>query len=325
VFFLTDGYVGNDQEIVGGSKSFVEALEGRGQRARVFGFGVGSSPNRHLLEGLSPAGKGVAVYASTREDPAMAVNRFYRYIDRAVLTDVKLVWGEMGAAEIFPQPLPDLFASHPIVVHGRYRKLSKDPIELHARSGEQRVTLAVERHEVRAPGERGGVLGALWARAKVTFLEEESWLGTRPNAAREITELGLSYDLVTPYTSFVAVDESRRVSSGDPRQLTQPVEVPEGVDGIAAGARQEAPVTSLAPPMQQPGYAPLPEQELRESDEAPTVDAPTSGGADSVEADRGPRGCNCRSAGGDGGGRSALLLALAALVAALGRRRQRRA
>ena len=135
VFFLTDGYVGHEQEIISGSMHLVEAMQARGQRARVFGFGVGSSVNRNLLEGLSRAGNGVAVYATTREDPALAVNKFYRYIDRAVLTDISITWGDLGQSELFPNPIGDLFASHPIIVHGRYSQLSDEPMVLHARAG----------------------------------------------------------------------------------------------------------------------------------------------------------------------------------------------
>jgi len=302
VFFLTDGYVGNDQEIIAGSKAFVEGIEGRGQRARVFGFGVGSSVNRALLEGLSRAGKGVAVYATTREDPALAVNRFYRYIDRAVLTGIELVWGELGASEVFPHPIPDLFASHPIVIHGRYKKLAKEPVMLRGRAGEKPITIAVETHRAIGGNDRGGVLGALWARSKVEFLEEEAWIGMRPDAPAEIMELGLNFDLVTAYTSFVAVDESRKVSRGDPRTITQPVEVPEGVDGLAAGGRSQPPVTTLAPP-------PPPEHGGMGVQATPTT--PT---ADYAEADRGPRGCNCHvvgySSGRWAGWLAAVLMAL---------------
>ena len=77
VFFLTDGYVGNEKALFEGASRLVAALEKEGQKARVFGFGVGSSVNRHLLDGLSKAGNGITVYASTRQDPTLAVNKFF--------------------------------------------------------------------------------------------------------------------------------------------------------------------------------------------------------------------------------------------------------
>jgi Ca-activated chloride channel homolog len=261
VFFLTDGFVGDEAAIISGSSALVETLEGRGQRARVFGFGVGSSPNRHLLEGLSKAGHGVAVYATNREDPERGVNTFFRYIDRAVLTDVRLAWADAQASELYPQPMPDLFASHPIVVHGRYRHLSDTPAVVHARIGERAIQLPVAHRKSTAPGFRGGLVGRLWARSKVAHLEEESWLGMVHDAREQITRIGLEYELVTPYTSFVAVDESRRVGDGDPDRVVQPVEVPEAVDGRAAGARARAPRNSLhAPLAAKPKPTPVPGQ-----------------------------------------------------------------
>lgn len=335
VFFLTDGYVGNESEIISGSQRLVEDIEGRGQRARVFGFGVGSSVNRHLLTGLSRAGKGVAVYATNREDPARAVNLFYRYIDRAVMTDVRVAWADADTSEVYPQPIPDLFASHPIILHGRYASLSQAPTRLTGKVGEREVEIPVEVRRTTAPGARGGLVGTLWARAKVAFLEEESWLGAAPDAQARITELGLAHAIVTPYTSFVAVDESRRVGDGDPQRVVQPVEVPEGVDGTMAGARtNQATETTpgLAAVPMQPGGAEVME-ELREqkaygydSDaaemEEDTGDAPTANAPAPSPVEMSDRGCACRvRGGGPVDGRWSMLALLGMVLAAWRRRR----
>ena len=287
VFFLTDGYVGNEAEIIGGSKELVAALEARGQRARVFGFGVGSSVNRHLLDGLSRAGSGIAVYASAREDPARAVDQFFRYVDSPVLTDISIDWGDLGASEIYPQPIPDLFASRPIVLHGRHRQSRDATVVVRARDGERQLSLPVRVHHGSTAGPHGGVLGSLWARSKVGWIEEESWVGARPSGPEEITRLGLDFDLVTPYTSFVAVDESRVVGRGDPRTLVQPVETPEAVDPLAAGARTVAPRRGLTPPSQ-PAAEPA---------RARTVAAPKSADSSPALADDDGEALASRSSG----------------------------
>lgn len=334
VFFLTDGYVGNEAEILSGSQQLVEDIEGRGQRARVFAFGVGSSVNRHLLTGLSKAGKGVAVYATNREDPARAVNLFYRYIDRAVMTDVRVSWADADASELYPQPIPDLFASHPIILHGRYGSLSQAPTRVLGRVGEREIEIPVDVRRTSAPGARGGLVGTLWARAKVGFLEEESWLGIVPDAQARITKLGLEHEIVTPYTSFVAVDESRRVGDGTPQRIVQPVEVPEGVDGAMAGARtQQGPIPGLAAAPAHPAQSNVEAKELQaqgayddtgdapemeeDADEVLSVNAPAP-----PAAERSDRGCACRVRGGgsDGGGWAAL--AVLGLAAAAWRRRR---
>src|SRR5262249_24558984 len=93
VFFMTDGLVGDDDRIVASSERFVDAMYDKGQRARVFAFGVGSAPNRHLLGGLSRVGRGIAVYGQKPEDTAAAVSKFFRFIDRSVVRDLSIDWG----------------------------------------------------------------------------------------------------------------------------------------------------------------------------------------------------------------------------------------
>ncbi len=302
VFFLTDGHIGNEKAIFAGASELVAALEARGQRARVFGFGVGSSPNRHLLEGLSDAGKGIAVYASAREHPAAAVDRFYRYIDRAVLTDLDISWGNLGGAEIYPNPPPDLFASHPVILHGRYESMStQDPISLHARAGEKQVKIPVKViRSAASSGPKGGMLGALWARSKVASLEADSWTGRQRDAATKILELGLGYQLVTAQTSLIAVDRSRVVGNGKPRTIMQPVEVPEGVDGVAAGARTHMPVAEAAA-RPKPSRPEALSAEPMMSPPAPPTEPE---GYEDVALDRSERGCFCRAVGPSGNERN---------------------
>ena len=235
VFFLTDGYVGNESEIIASSARFVATLEAKGQRARVFGFGVGSSTNRHLLDGLSRAGKGITVYATTREDPARAVNRFYRYIDRTALTNLKVHWGGMRVKDVYPSEVPDLFASHPVILHGRYSG-QPNRLRISGLAGETPVTVPVDVRPARLDGDPDQVMGALWARSKVTALGEDLWDGGDPTRVRaEIIRLGLAHDLVTQYTSLVAVDRSRVIGDGKPDTVVQPVEGPEGVNVEMAG------------------------------------------------------------------------------------------
>jgi Ca-activated chloride channel homolog len=294
VFFLTDGYVGNEDEILDASARFVKALESKGQRARVFGFGVGSSVNRYLIEGLSRAGKGVSVYATPREDPSRAVNRFFHYVDRAVVTDLRIDWGALGASDVFPQQTPDLFASHPLILHGRYRGKLEPPV-IRGRVGEQTVSIPASVRPAKSLGDPRRVFGALWARAKIGGLEQELAEGGA-EARREITRLGIDFHLLTQFTSFVAVDRSKRIAGGTLVTVHQPVEEPEGVDvEMAGGMRAED--------------APLMESGAGDIDPSP---------AKVLDA-RELHACGCR-APGRGSNSQYPLLALAALLALLRRR-----
>jgi Ca-activated chloride channel family protein len=252
VFFLTDGYVGNENEIISASDQFVTAIEKTGRRARVFGYGVGSSVNRFLIDGLSRAGKGLSVYAGPREDPARAVNQFFHYVDRAVLTDLTIDWGGFGADQVMPSSMPDLFASHPVILHGRFKGQGSNQIVLRGKAQDRAFEAKISPQKAKL-GSSTPVLGLLWARSKVASLEQQLWEGSDAKAEREITELGRSFGLVTRFTSFVAVDSSRRVSAGAPDRVDQLLERPEGVDVEAAGGAElgldaEEATLGLAPP-----------------------------------------------------------------------------
>lgn len=235
VFFMTDGFVGNDKEIIQRSKAFVRALRERRQRARVFGFGTGSSVNRYLIDGLSRAGDGVAVYVSSREDPEEAVNRFYHYIDRAVLTNLRVDWGRVRVQDLEPEEMPDLFASHAVILHGRYRGTPSATMTLRADAGEETVELPIRVEKAVSRANASSLLGTLWARSKVQHLEEALLTSGQPDIRDAIVKLGLQFNLVTPYTSLIALDTSRKVSDGGPDLVVQPNERPEGVNLAMAG------------------------------------------------------------------------------------------
>jgi Ca-activated chloride channel family protein len=311
VFFMTDGEVGNDAEIIGGAAALVERQERIGRRARVFGFGVSSAPNRSLLDGMSRAGKGLTVYATARQDVATSVDRFYRYIDQPVVQELAV--DGLGGAELYPARLPELFASHPIIVHGRFDTPPSGEITVRGTAAGEDVAIPVTITRAR-PLDKEGVLGSLWARAKIAELETALWSGSS-SAEQGITELGLEYGLVTQFTSFVAVDRAERVGDGKPRTIVQSVEVPKGVDPIMAGA-ETPPILEPRAISRAPGSA-----------EDPVEPEPTSGDAEVQLQVDGPsrptppaappneRGCYCRvgHAGGNGWV-LALLLAGAALM-----------
>jgi Ca-activated chloride channel homolog len=235
VFFLTDGLTGEEERIAREARAFVARLEAAGQEARVFGLGVGSSPNRALIESLSSAGRGVAVFAHGREDPARAVNRFFHYIDRVVVRDVAIDWGSFHASEVYPSRLGDLFASHALVVHGRFYGDAKAPVVIRGTVGDAPIEIPVTERRVTTADAPSGLLQTLWARSKIASLEEDLWRASEPAVAKEITRMGLEHRLATRFTSFVAVDDSRVTGDGDPATIVQPTGEPEDLDTEAAG------------------------------------------------------------------------------------------
>ena len=229
VFFLTDGYVGNEQAIFGRAEALVKAHARGGHKASVFCLGTGSAVNRHLLEGLAKAGRGLAQYLTAREDAAGAMNRIFRVIDHAVISDLRIDWGGLDVKSIEPNELPDLFATRPLVVTGRFDKGGSATVTVRGTMNDRpfRMKVPVTLH---TDGRARGALPTLWARARVESLERRLWGGHDADAVAEIEKTGIAFRIVTAFTSFVAVDQSRVVGDGRPTTVVQPVEAPEAVD-----------------------------------------------------------------------------------------------
>lgn len=283
VFFMTDGYVGNEAEILEKSAEFVRQHSAAGHRAKVFGFGVGSSPNRYLVSGLGKVGNGVSVYATNSEDPNRAVNQFYHYIDNAVLSDVRIDWGGLTARQVYPNEIPDLFASHPLVLHGQYGGRAQRAPRLFAKAGDREVEIPISVDAARTRGAPSEALGNLWARAQVDELEESLLDGSVPDAQARITRLGLTHHLVTRFTSFVAIDTSRRVGTGTAEQVVQPVDSPEGVDIEAAGGRVTISEQKTVPIGETYGAAPKPSRPVEAAPEPTSETDDTGDGTPEVE------------------------------------------
>ena len=167
-------------------------------------------------------GRGQALVSGSGDTPEDVARRFASLVDRPVFTDVEIDWGGLDARDVYPRRTPDLFAGRPLVVHGRF-----------ARGGRARVrirgTLNGERHErafvVELPGvpppgaeETSRVHASLWARAAVRDRMNRIYLRDDPRLIEEVTQLGLRHDLVTQWTSFVAVDETPEAEAAEPEQ-----------------------------------------------------------------------------------------------------------
>ena len=249
VVFLTDGYVGNETEILSKVDRFVAAHAEAGRSSRAFGLGIGSSVNRMLLDGIGKAGRGATAYLTTREDPARAVRTIFRMIDRPILSDVHIDWGGLAVSQVQPEVLPDLVATRPLVLHGRFKKTGRAIVRVSGMANGKRQEIAIP-VVLPASETRNGAVETLWARAAIESLERRQWDGEVPKIKEHITALGLDYRLVTAYTSFVAVDRSKKVGNGKTRTVVQPVEAPEGVDPTMA-----APAAALATTLSGQGMA----------------------------------------------------------------------
>jgi len=227
VVFITDGFIGNEAEIMGEIQSTL------GDNTRIFSVGVGSSPNRYLIEGMAEEGRGAAYYVGLNEDPGEAVSGIYDKINNPYLVGINVDWGNLKVDEVYPATIPDLFAGQPLVVVGRYNAPGRGTVRLtgtvagHPWSRSISVDLPA-----REPG--NDVIATLWARRKIHELsrllyDPSGYQRYDQEVVDEITDTALDYQIMSEYTSFVAVSQEVRTVNGRPVTVEVPVNMPEGV------------------------------------------------------------------------------------------------
>lgn len=219
VSFMTDGYIGNEDEIFA-------AVASRLGDTRIFSFGVGNSVNRHLIEGMARMGRGAVAYIGL-DDDLDAVDEFYRIVRHPALSDVTIDWGRMGAKQVFPQRIDDLFVGRPVLLHGRFEGSGQTTVTVRGRAGGQRVTMKVA-VDLDAQRRRES-LPLLWARSEIQHIADRLAREQDDSLQSRGLDLALNYNLVSDWTSFVAVDASSTVEEPGTRTETVPVPVPEGV------------------------------------------------------------------------------------------------
>ncbi len=230
VFFLTDGYIGNDQAVV--------AAVGQNARAsRVFSFGIGNSVNRFLLEEMARAGRGTCEIVTLADEADGVIERLTRRIESPVLTDIELdISANLGIHDLLPagDHLPDLYDQEPIVLMGRFDHAASGSITVRGRTGAGawERTISVVLPETQAEHD---VVKTLWARAKVDALLLPKLAAVENQSLdaptkRAVIRLGESYSIATAYTSFVAIEKSRVVVGGKPMLVAVPVELPDGTN-----------------------------------------------------------------------------------------------
>jgi Ca-activated chloride channel family protein len=228
IIFLTDGLIGNERDVLA-------ALEDSVGSARVFAFGLGNGTNRWLIEEMAIAGGGRATFVTGDEDPALAVDRFMEGIDKPVLTDIAIDWGDWQVDEVHPGRIQDLMAGQPMELAVRLQGGS-GPIwvtgRLAGRPFEQEIEVEIS---------KGHGIGSLWARAHVASLEREQRWGEVEEVKQEILDTALAYSLLTQYTSFVAIERRVINETGDLNTAEQPQELPEGMNYETSVSRRYTP------------------------------------------------------------------------------------
>lgn len=227
VLVVTDGFIHAEREVF-------EAIQENLDRTNVFAFGIGSSVNRFLIEGMAKSGQGEPFVVTGPGDAPAVAAKFREYVASQVLTDIQMEIDGFETYDIEPPAIPDLFAARPVILFGKWRGERTGTITLKGISGEgeYRKTFSVSET---APLETHSPLRYLWARTRIARLSDFNPREGDPENRAEIVNLGLAYNLLTAYTSFVAVDEVVRNPDGNGTDVKQPLPLPQGVSNLAVG------------------------------------------------------------------------------------------
>jgi Ca-activated chloride channel family protein len=224
ILFLTDGAVSSESRAL-------EVVRKHLGSARIFTFGIGPSVNRALLQSMARYGRGAAEFLQLDEDIEGAIIRFQDRITFPILSDVSLSFEGAKIWDVYPSVVPDLYADQPIEISGRFSTDGEKPIRIIARGKRNRKNIEVETELIRSE-DSGILVQRSWAKARIDDMEEKQDLGlVEPHKVRsEIISLALESQLVTEFTSFVAIDQDVNDKIGSARKISVSQPLPAGLD-----------------------------------------------------------------------------------------------
>jgi Ca-activated chloride channel homolog len=230
IVIATDGYVSVEEQVF-------DLIRNNLGRANMFTFGIGSSVNRHLIEGMARVGMGEPFVITKPEQASEKANRFRKLIESPVLTEIKVDFGRFEAYDVEPPTIPDVLADRPVIVFGKWRGKPRGIISIQGLTGDHAFSKKVDVSGI-TPLQTNSALRYLWARHRIALLSDYNTLNKQDERSEEVTQLGLTYNLLTAYTSFVAVDTQIRIQDGQAVTVKQPLPLPQGVSDYAVGGNR---------------------------------------------------------------------------------------
>jgi len=228
----TDGYVSVEEEAF-------NLIRNNLDNANMFTFGIGSSVNRYIIEGMARVGMGEPFVITKLEEAQDKAEKFRKMIASPVLTGVRVDFGKFEAYDVEPLSILDVFAERPVIVFGKWCGRPQGVITLQGMTGECHYMNKIEIRKEK-PSKFNSPLRYLWARHRIAILSDYNRLHHDDERVEEVTRLGLTYNLLTAYTSFVAIDTQVRLKDGQVVTVKQPLPLPEGVSDYAVGSRTAA-------------------------------------------------------------------------------------
>ncbi|MBI3272707.1 MAG: VWA domain-containing protein [Planctomycetes bacterium] len=224
VVLLTDGSVGNEEEI---TRRVEKAARGQGLRAHA--IGIGPSVNRALVRRFARAGRGMAEFVPAAADLEPMLARFQARSGAPLATEVSLETQGAPIVDFTPAVPSDVDLGRPVVLFAKALEDGRATVVLRAKvaaKGGKAATIE-RRYELEIPAGRHGhpALPALWARSRIADLVEADATANRD----EVLRLSLAHQVLSPFTSLVAVDREDAGTGKAPRTVEVPVHLPKGL------------------------------------------------------------------------------------------------
>jgi Ca-activated chloride channel family protein len=243
VVFLTDGLPTAGEVDV--DRILANVSQAASKNVRIFPFGVGYDVNTTLLDTIAENHRGATGYVRPEEAIDETVSAFYAKVSTPLLSDLAIDFGGIEVEDVYPYPLPDLFAGTQLVVVGRYREGGDTAVTL---SGTVNNRPQSFRYDEVAFRRQGGeeFISRLWATRKIGYLLQQIRLhGEEKELINEIVDLSVRYGIITPYTSFLVEETEQALSEAGREQIAQDVHAaatasPAAVTGKGAVDRSAA-------------------------------------------------------------------------------------
>ncbi|MEE9391071.1 MAG: VIT and VWA domain-containing protein [Planctomycetota bacterium] len=177
---------------------------------RLFSFGVGYDVNTDLLDALADQNRGTRDYVTPSQNVEVVLSSFFDKIANPVMSDLEISVDGVTITDVYPKRLPDLFKGGEITIFGRYEGTGVKAIRLEGRIGNTKKEYVFEgRFQSKSDGR--DFIPLLWAKRKVGYLWDQIRINGKQGELRdEIVRLGKKYGIVTPFTSYLVLEDSDR-------------------------------------------------------------------------------------------------------------------
>lgn len=174
---------------------------------RIFTFGVGDSLHAPLLDEIAGENGGVSDYVAENEDMEVKISTLFAKLTHPVMTDVEVVFHNVPVSQVYPRRIPDVFMGTNVMVLGRFAKEGEGRVTLTGNLKGNKVSMDFETTFPKLESENGFV-PRIWATRKIGFLLEQiRKSGANDELKKEIVMLAKRYGILTPYTSFLVVED----------------------------------------------------------------------------------------------------------------------